>query len=139
MLPLVQRKRRPAKNLQLVLLEAVEKGVVQPWAVPANRRNPLLKHRDAAVAGIRRTGSASTDLAWLAAGRFDGYWEAGLKPWDVAAGQLLLREAGGEDAATMLYGAWYHQEAEQTRFYPSAAALGAAAAQDYLRALRRGP
>ncbi len=48
-----------------------------------------------AVAGIRRTGSASTDLAWLAAGRFDGYWEAGLKPWDVAPGLLLLREAGG--------------------------------------------
>ena len=48
-----------------------------------------------AVSGIRRTGSASTDLAWLAAGRFDGYWEAGLKPWDVAPGQLLLREAGG--------------------------------------------
>jgi myo-inositol-1(or 4)-monophosphatase len=48
-----------------------------------------------AVAGIRRTGSASTDLAWLAAGRFDGYWEAGLKPWDVAPGFLLVREAGG--------------------------------------------
>jgi len=48
-----------------------------------------------AVAGIRRTGSASTDLAWLAAGRFDAYWEAGLKPWDVAPGWLMLREAGG--------------------------------------------
>ena len=48
-----------------------------------------------AVAGIRRTGSASTDLAWLAAGRFDGYWEARLSPWDVAPGWLLLREAGG--------------------------------------------
>ena len=48
-----------------------------------------------AVAGIRRTGSASTDLAWLAAGRFDGYWEAGLAPWDVAPGWLVLREAGG--------------------------------------------
>ena len=48
-----------------------------------------------AAAGIRRTGSASTDLAWLATGRFDGYWEAGLKPWDVAPGMLLLREAGG--------------------------------------------
>jgi myo-inositol-1(or 4)-monophosphatase len=48
-----------------------------------------------AVAGIRRTGSASTDLAWLAAGRFDGYWEAGLKPWDVAPGYLMVREAGG--------------------------------------------
>ena len=48
-----------------------------------------------AVAGIRRTGSASTDLAWLAAGRFDGYWEGQLSPWDVAPGWLLLREAGG--------------------------------------------
>ena len=48
-----------------------------------------------AVAGIRRSGSASTDFAWLAAGRFDIYWEAGLSPWDVAPGQLLLREAGG--------------------------------------------
>jgi len=48
-----------------------------------------------AVAGIRRTGSASTDLAWLAAGRFDGYWEAKLGPWDVAPGLLLVKEAGG--------------------------------------------
>ncbi|WP_055046193.1 inositol monophosphatase family protein [Devosia sp. A16] len=48
-----------------------------------------------AVSGIRRTGSASTDLAWLAAGRFDGYWEAGLAPWDVAPGLLMVREAGG--------------------------------------------
>ena len=47
------------------------------------------------VAGIRRLGSAALDLAWVAAGRFDGYWEAGLKPWDVAAGVLLVREAGG--------------------------------------------
>ncbi len=46
-------------------------------------------------AGIRRTGSACTDLAWLAAGRFDGYWEAKLSPWDIAAGLLLVREAGG--------------------------------------------
>ena len=48
-----------------------------------------------ATAGIRRTGSASTDLAWLAAGRLDGYWEARLAPWDVAPGWLMLREAGG--------------------------------------------
>ena len=48
-----------------------------------------------AISGMRRTGSASTDLAWLAAGRFDAYWEAGLAPWDVAPGWLLLREAGG--------------------------------------------
>ncbi len=48
-----------------------------------------------AVAGIRSTGSASTDLAWLAAGRFDLCWQAKLGPWDIAAGQLLVREAGG--------------------------------------------
>jgi myo-inositol-1(or 4)-monophosphatase len=47
------------------------------------------------VAGIRRFGSAALDLAWVAAGRFDGYWESDLKPWDVAAGVLLVKEAGG--------------------------------------------
>lgn len=54
-----------------------------------------LGHITPAVVGIRRTGSISVDLAWLAAGRFDGVWEAGLKPWDVAPGLLLVREAGG--------------------------------------------
>ena len=47
------------------------------------------------VAGIRRLGAASLDLAWVAAGRFDGFWESDLKIWDVAAGMLLIREAGG--------------------------------------------
>lgn len=47
------------------------------------------------VAGIRRFGAASLDLAWLAAGRYDGFWESGLSPWDTAAGGLLVREAGG--------------------------------------------
>jgi myo-inositol-1(or 4)-monophosphatase len=47
------------------------------------------------VAGIRRFGSAALDLAWVAHGRFDGYWELGIKPWDIAAGELLVREAGG--------------------------------------------
>jgi len=48
------------------------------------------------VRDIRRAGSAALDLAWLAAGRLDGYYERGLKPWDWAAGRLLVREAGGE-------------------------------------------
>ena len=47
------------------------------------------------VAGIRRFGAAALDLAWVAAGRFDGFWERGLSPWDMAAGILLIREAGG--------------------------------------------
>jgi len=46
-------------------------------------------------AGIRRFGSTALDLAYVAAGRYDGYWENGLHPWDVAAGVLLVREAGG--------------------------------------------
>ncbi len=45
--------------------------------------------------GVRRLGSAALDLAFVAAGRFDGYWEPWLSPWDVAAGVLLVREAGG--------------------------------------------
>lgn len=49
----------------------------------------------AATAGVRRMGAASLDLAFVAAGRFDAYFEYGLKPWDVAAGILLVREAGG--------------------------------------------
>ncbi|HTW34973.1 MAG TPA: inositol monophosphatase family protein [Rhizomicrobium sp.] len=48
-----------------------------------------------ATSGVRRFGAAALDLAYVAAGRFDGFWERGLKPWDMAAGILLVREAGG--------------------------------------------
>ena len=47
------------------------------------------------VAGVRRFGSAALDLAWVAAGRYDAFWERGLAIWDIAAGVLLVREAGG--------------------------------------------
>jgi myo-inositol-1(or 4)-monophosphatase len=47
------------------------------------------------VAGVRRFGSAALDLAWVAAGRYEAFWESGLCPWDTAAGCLLVREAGG--------------------------------------------
>lgn len=52
----------------------------------------MLKH----IQGIRRMGTASLDLAWVACGRYDGYWELKLAPWDVAAGILLVLEAGGQ-------------------------------------------
>lgn len=61
-------------------------------------RERFLKELEAVmdkVAGVRRFGSAALDLAYVAAGRFDGFWERNLKPWDVAAGTLLVREAGG--------------------------------------------
>jgi myo-inositol-1(or 4)-monophosphatase len=48
------------------------------------------------VAGVRRFGSAALDMAFVAAGRFDGFWERDLKPWDLAAGVLLVTEAGGK-------------------------------------------
>lgn len=51
----------------------------------------LLKSR-----GVRRDGSAAIDMAYVACGRFDGFWEEGLHPWDVAAGKLLIEEAGGQ-------------------------------------------
>ncbi|MCU0831183.1 MAG: inositol monophosphatase [Rhizobiaceae bacterium] len=47
------------------------------------------------VAGVRRFGAAALDLCYVAAGRMDGFWEDGLMPWDVAAGSLIIREAGG--------------------------------------------
>ena len=47
------------------------------------------------TAGMRRPGAASLDLAWVACGRFDGFWELGLSPWDIAGGSLLITEAGG--------------------------------------------
>jgi myo-inositol-1(or 4)-monophosphatase len=51
------------------------------------------------TAGIRRMGACSLDLAYVASGQFDGYWERGLKPWDMAAGLLLVAEAGGKVTA----------------------------------------
>jgi myo-inositol-1(or 4)-monophosphatase len=61
-------------------------------------REEFLKELEAvigATAGVRRFGSASLDLAWMASGRFDAFWERQLQPWDIAAGILLVREAGG--------------------------------------------
>jgi myo-inositol-1(or 4)-monophosphatase len=67
-------------------------------AVSAARRRAFTRTVDTLmpqVAGIRRFGSAALDLAWVAAGRYDGYWELGLKPWDMMAGLVIVREAGG--------------------------------------------
>jgi myo-inositol-1(or 4)-monophosphatase len=67
-----------------------ERGVLMERTLDAIRR--LF---EANIRGIRRTGSAALDLCWLAAGRFDAYFEYRLSPWDFAAGMLLVREAGG--------------------------------------------
>ena len=68
-----------------------------PYDVHQKPEGPmgLLRRFIVRAQGIRRTGSAALDLAYVAAGRFDGFFEFGLKPWDVAAGSLLVQEAGG--------------------------------------------
>ncbi len=65
----------------------------------AERQDRTLEHFSnfaLAAQGIRRLGSAALDLAYVAAGRFDGYWEVSLNPWDIAAGALMVEEAGGK-------------------------------------------
>ena len=70
-----------------------------PFAAVAPGRRLAFAHTLGAlmpqVAGIRRFGAAALDLAWVAAGRYDGFWELGLQRWDMVAGLLLVREAGG--------------------------------------------
>ncbi len=61
----------------------------------ASQYMPMLNEAISRARGVRRMGAAALDLAWTACGRYDGYWEMGLAPWDVAAGTLILREAGG--------------------------------------------
>ncbi len=67
----------------------------------------MLRAVTAQAAGVRRPGSAALDLAYVAAGRTDGFWEIGLAPWDTAAGTLLIQEAGGRIGT--LTGAEYRQ------------------------------
>ena len=72
-------------------------GTGTPFGERANKPR-FLRQLDAVmanVADVRRLGAAALDLAYVAAGRYDGFWEYGLHPWDVAAGLLLVREAGG--------------------------------------------
>ncbi len=68
-----------------------------PYDIQTSRQNNLDNFCAFAVRtqGIRRAGSAALDLCYVAAGRFDGFWELKLKPWDCAAGSLIVREAGG--------------------------------------------
>ena len=89
------------RRLRVAARKTVGDAVVAT-GIPASRPRPAIrascKEMSTAmreVAGIRRTGSAALDLAWTAAGRFDCYWERNLKPWDMAAGIVIVREAGG--------------------------------------------
>lgn len=84
----------PAKNLEGALLgtgipfSTRKQQHIAPYLQTLNEFLPM-------TAGVRRAGSAALDLAYVAAGRFDGFWEVGLSKWDIAAGVLLITEAGG--------------------------------------------
>lgn len=79
------------------LLSAALLGTGVPFrdANLSKRYLPSFEAMMGKCAGVRRTGSAALDLAYVASGRLDGFWEFGLKPWDIAAGSVLIREAGG--------------------------------------------
>lgn len=91
-------ERRLRVSARREMKEALFATGVPFAAVPAQRRTAFsrtLAGLMPQVAGIRRFGAAALDLAWVAAGRYDGYWELGLHRWDMAAGLLIVREAGG--------------------------------------------
>jgi myo-inositol-1(or 4)-monophosphatase len=91
-------ERRLRVSARREMVEAVFATGI-PFAVSTNARRLAFSRTLAAlmpqVAGVRRFGAAALDLAWVAHGRFDGYWELGIKPWDIAAGLLIVKEAGG--------------------------------------------
>jgi myo-inositol-1(or 4)-monophosphatase len=88
--------RRLRVSARRQLAEAVV-GTGMPFAGRGDRAGYLatLATVMTATSGVRRMGAAALDLAYVAAGRYDGFWEFGLSPWDIAAGLLLVREAGG--------------------------------------------
>jgi myo-inositol-1(or 4)-monophosphatase len=88
------------RRIRVSRLDKVEEALVGtgfPFREMGNIDEYLRMMRNvmAGTAGLRRPGAAALDLAWVAAGRFDAFWEIGLSPWDMAAGALLVREAGG--------------------------------------------
>jgi myo-inositol-1(or 4)-monophosphatase len=88
------------QRLQVSACEQLDRGLLVtgfPYGIRSEPNNNLGHYAAFAIRslGVRRLGSASLDLAYVAAGRFDGYWEFAIEAWDVAAGMLLVEEAGG--------------------------------------------
>jgi myo-inositol-1(or 4)-monophosphatase len=104
------RHPRPGRRLHVSTVQTLTQSILATgfgYDRATARRNNLaeLNRLLPRVRGIRRAGSAALDLAYVAAGRLDGYWEFGLAPWDWGAGATLVREAGGL-ATTMTNAAW---------------------------------
>jgi myo-inositol-1(or 4)-monophosphatase len=87
------------RRLRVSARRQLSDAVIATGLRPSDRDKPAIAAIFAAVAasaaGVRRFGAAALDLAYVAAGRLEGFWEFGLSPWDIAAGMLLVREAGG--------------------------------------------
>ncbi len=97
--PLANGSTRPRTDLRVTeTVDLADAVMATGFAYDPDLRVENLSYLDRMllrIRGMRRFGSAALDLAWVAAGRFDGYWEIGLERWDIAAGVLLVREAGG--------------------------------------------
>ena len=83
-------KTKRLEDSLLITGFAYDRKVLEGKCLPLFKKLMLTAH------DIRRSGSAALDLCWAATGRIDGYWEFNLQPWDVAAGKLILEEAGGK-------------------------------------------
>lgn len=91
-------ERRLRVSSRKNMLEALFATGIPFATTPAEHRVSFVKTLNTLmpqIAGLRRFGAAALDLAWVAAGRYEGFWEFNLKPWDCAAGILLVKEAGG--------------------------------------------
>lgn len=90
--------RKPIKVSQTRRLQDSLLGTGFPYDVHENPQGvmKLFQKMIVLTQGVRRPGSAAIDLCYVAAGMFDGFWEEGLKPWDTAAGAVMVREAGGK-------------------------------------------
>ncbi|MEM9243711.1 MAG: inositol monophosphatase family protein [Pseudomonadota bacterium] len=100
---IAERGSGAQKNERRIRVSArtkLEQCVIATGFPKGKQKNPdqffkYLRYFSANSSGIRRTGSAALNLAYIACGQLDGYWEASLKPWDIAAGALMIKEAGG--------------------------------------------
>ncbi|HEX5007502.1 MAG TPA: inositol monophosphatase family protein [Hyphomonadaceae bacterium] len=91
----LENKRLRVASRKKLAEAVVTTGIPQLGVDGAEKFLDELTAVRAEVAAVRRFGSAALDLAWVAAGRFDGFWERGLSAWDIAAGFVLVQEAGG--------------------------------------------
>jgi myo-inositol-1(or 4)-monophosphatase len=98
----VEKKQGATLNGKSISVSSTEKLseslICTGFPYDFKRKDDFARHLTAFLLssrGVRRDGSAAIDLAYIACGRFDGFWEEGLNPWDMAAGKLLIEEAGG--------------------------------------------